>query len=406
MKIRDISIDGFGVWSGLRLAGLEDGINVFYGPNEAGKTTLMQFLRAILYGFSPDRRARYLPPASGGRPGGEIAVASAEGIVTVRRYAADESRQAANASIGRLELAVGQEVVRDDRLLARLLGQVDEAVYRNVFAIGLREIQELGALGDTDAAQWLYKLAAGADRVSLVDVLTELAKARERLIASGQAPATITQLLAERDKLRRETHSQAAVRRYVELVLISRELAERIEACETAARADEKESRLIEIAAAIHEKWHARAGLEKELAAVHSVPRLEPGELAEFAALRSTIDRSRTRAKRLARLLAKKRRAIDSLALDQALRGAARESKPCSMRSSGRRRSISSELRWPRRSRPWSTSGPNCAPGTGLIPQPRSRIRATQAARPGGSSSRSGAHSRGPAAAHASREGM
>ena len=42
-------------------------ITAFYGPNEAGKTTLMQFLRSVLYGMSAHRRKRYLPPFVGGK---------------------------------------------------------------------------------------------------------------------------------------------------------------------------------------------------------------------------------------------------------------------------------------------------------------------------------------------------
>ncbi len=47
MKITDLEVDGYGVWSGLKLRGLGDGLNVLYGPNEAGKTTLLQFVRSM-----------------------------------------------------------------------------------------------------------------------------------------------------------------------------------------------------------------------------------------------------------------------------------------------------------------------------------------------------------------------
>ncbi len=60
MKVKDIQIDGFGVWSNLSVDSLPDTMTLFYGPNEAGKTTLMQFLRAMFYGFTPDRRGRYM----------------------------------------------------------------------------------------------------------------------------------------------------------------------------------------------------------------------------------------------------------------------------------------------------------------------------------------------------------
>ena len=72
MNIEQLRIDGFGAWTDLQLQGFQPGLNVVFGPNEAGKTTLLEFLRAMLYGISPARRARYLPPVHGGRPGGML----------------------------------------------------------------------------------------------------------------------------------------------------------------------------------------------------------------------------------------------------------------------------------------------------------------------------------------------
>ena len=62
MKITDLEIEGFGVWKGLNLKDLSGKLTVIYGHNEAGKTTLMQFVRSALYGFHQQERARYLPP--------------------------------------------------------------------------------------------------------------------------------------------------------------------------------------------------------------------------------------------------------------------------------------------------------------------------------------------------------
>src|SRR5437899_6726069 len=85
MKIKSIDIDGFGVWHGLALEELSDYATVIYGPNEAGKTTLMQFVRAVLYGFTPERRKRYLPPVHGGKPGGRMQVGNEFGSFTLHR---------------------------------------------------------------------------------------------------------------------------------------------------------------------------------------------------------------------------------------------------------------------------------------------------------------------------------
>ena len=43
MKIADLQVDGFGVWKGLTVDAFSENMTVFYGHNEAGKTTLMQF---------------------------------------------------------------------------------------------------------------------------------------------------------------------------------------------------------------------------------------------------------------------------------------------------------------------------------------------------------------------------
>src|SRR3954463_9188404 len=90
MRIKDIQVDGFGVWNNLKLDELPPGVSVLYGPNEAGKTTLMQFVRTVLYGFSPLRRTRYLPPVHGGKPGGRMRVANGSGEFLLQRYSAFE----------------------------------------------------------------------------------------------------------------------------------------------------------------------------------------------------------------------------------------------------------------------------------------------------------------------------
>jgi uncharacterized protein YhaN len=48
MKIQELEIDRFGVWRGLNLPVADSNVTVFYGPNEAGKSTLMRFIRGIL----------------------------------------------------------------------------------------------------------------------------------------------------------------------------------------------------------------------------------------------------------------------------------------------------------------------------------------------------------------------
>ena len=49
MKIKSINIASFGGVKDLKLE-LEGGLNVIYGDNEKGKTTVMSFIKMMLYG--------------------------------------------------------------------------------------------------------------------------------------------------------------------------------------------------------------------------------------------------------------------------------------------------------------------------------------------------------------------
>lgn len=63
MQLREIHIDGFGIFANKRIKGLAPGINIIYGKNEFGKTTLLEFIRRILFGFptKKDKTNLYLP---------------------------------------------------------------------------------------------------------------------------------------------------------------------------------------------------------------------------------------------------------------------------------------------------------------------------------------------------------
>lgn len=75
MTIHDLTIYGFGMHSNLNLH-FEDGINIIYGCNESGKSTIAAFIRAMLYGLpgrgAQNERKKYLPWIPGVKYGGEF----------------------------------------------------------------------------------------------------------------------------------------------------------------------------------------------------------------------------------------------------------------------------------------------------------------------------------------------
>ena len=194
-------------------------MTLFYGPNEAGKTTLMQFIRSMFYGYSKERQNRYLPPVFGGKPGGAILASGAGGDYRIRRNPCSEPGRSGDL------LTITNEEGNSERQhrLTSLLGQVDEAIFSNVFAIGIRELQELSSLDGTQAADELYKLSSGLDRVSLVEVMHGLRQSRDAFLdQTDTSPSAnseqIQQLLKTHQRLKEDVRTLTqAGQKWVEL---------------------------------------------------------------------------------------------------------------------------------------------------------------------------------------------
>lgn len=295
MRIERIEIDGFGAWSGLRLDGLAERLTVVYGSNEAGKTTLLEFIRSTLYGFSPERRARYLPPVHGGPSGGRIAILDGDDRLTVERLDNVERGPGGGLAVYDDE---GERI--DPARLVKALGRIDETIFTHVFAIGLREIQDLGGLAGTEAARRMYDLSTGIEGASLPQAIRELSALRERLLSRGDGQGRIPRLLAERDRLRGlvdELRGQLA--RYALLASERRELESQVRAVAEQTRAVEREARCLESAAAIHDQWRERDEAARELGLLGG--RVRPGapSMTEWSRVERRLRRERARLAKL-----------------------------------------------------------------------------------------------------------
>lgn len=270
MNIKEVEIHGFGIWKNLQITELSDELTVFYGPNEAGKSTIMQFMRAMLYGFTPPRRARYLPPVNGGKGGGRVTLLHDHENWNVRRLDSHEAGLGAVALVGPEGREAGEEALK------QLLCEVDESTYSNIYSLSLHELQELATLQETDAGRLLYEISAGLDRVSLGDVLRELNTSRGRMLSNGERPSQITELLAQRDRLQAEMEQLSASWRGRRRLSEERNDLERsVEAAQQEQKVLQDELRTAETAYSLRDLWSARAKLNEQLSglgALENVP--------------------------------------------------------------------------------------------------------------------------------------
>lgn len=289
MKITDLQVDGFGVWNELTIDELSPEMTVFFGRNEAGKTTLMQFIRSELYGYTPERRHRYLPPVFGGIGGGSLYVATGDQKLQIQRHDRSSVDRAYDLVVGDLAVISSQGHQYGGDYLERLLAGVNETVYNNVFAIGLHEIQELSGLDATEAARELYKLASGVDRVSLIDVMQQLehkraellegiASARSRRDDDGETRekeivGKITQLLRREKELRRDLDNRVhGGRQWVALIDQRKDLERELRDQKTELGSLESRARTLELATQIHPTVRRMRSIESELELLDRLP--------------------------------------------------------------------------------------------------------------------------------------
>ena len=272
MKITDLQVDGFGVWKGLTVESLSDDLTVFCGYNEAGKTTLMQFVRAMMFGFNPERLDKYTPPVYGGLAGGSLDIATGSGIFEVQRHV-DPNRH--SDPIGDLAVTDAHDgSVHGRAHLSNLMSDIDESIFTNVFCIGLREIQELGALNSTAAAEQLYKLTSGMDRVSLIDVMKDLKQRREKIwTTEAKVDSRLSTLSERRQKLLREIDElKQRSKRWSQVAAETTDIGNQLIDIDQDLTQKDQRSRLLEVAMQVSDRWNSRKSLTEQIESMGKLP--------------------------------------------------------------------------------------------------------------------------------------
>jgi len=196
MRITEVNIDRFGVWNDLTLPLNERGITVFYGPNEAGKSTLMRFVRGTLYGFNPTgQQITRHGLSTEGRGALSILQGGEEHIIR---------REAEAGQRGRLrvdQFAWGQQ---SEQTLKDFLGDTDEQMFENIFAIGLSELQELATLSGDEVANHIYGLSLGLEGERILAAGQDFDLARSRLINDDHTSGELVDLAQRLEEIDRQ----------------------------------------------------------------------------------------------------------------------------------------------------------------------------------------------------------
>ena len=181
-------------------------INIIYGPNESGKSTLMQFLKAMMYGLEKSRVRKTLDTYKKYEPwdapayfAGSMVFETGEQQFLLERnfYYKEKSTRLVN-------IRDGEELSVECGDLDMLLGNVSAGAYENTFCIGQEQSvpgRELGVLLEDERSNLAQ---TGSGDFSLSKALQNLeqkrkSKEKQKKELEQQRLADIRQLEVKRE---------------------------------------------------------------------------------------------------------------------------------------------------------------------------------------------------------------
>lgn len=201
MRLLELHIDGFGKFHD-RTISFNDGINIIYGKNEAGKSTLHTFIRGMLFGIERGRgRAakndlytKYEPWENSGTYEGWLRLEKDGTIYRIERRFRKE-----NKSLKVINETKGLEEEATPAFVSNLLDGLTETMYNNTISIGqLKSATEDGMV--TELKNYIANMNTTGNISLNITKATAFLRNQKRSLEAGLIPEAsreFTSLLAE-----------------------------------------------------------------------------------------------------------------------------------------------------------------------------------------------------------------
>jgi len=208
MKINYLNLQAFGHFTDYHLFFDENkNFHLIYGPNEAGKSTILRSISNYLYGFPRQTADAFLHSNAKLRIEGELQRANGEKLQFARRKGQKNTVLDENNN------------PLDEKMVAAFLNGITEQQFTNMFALDhvrLREGGETLLQSDGNVAQSLFSAASGIN--VLRNVLEELETKTSSLYGKNKSKTAINSALREeKDLTKNITENQLKIQDWKEL---------------------------------------------------------------------------------------------------------------------------------------------------------------------------------------------
>ncbi len=267
MLLRKLKIHYFGRFNNKEIE-LKPGINLIYGENEAGKSTIHTFIKGMFFGIErmrgrgaaskEDLYTRYLPWDYPGAYGGSMDI-EIEG----KQYQLQRSFHVSDKSFSVIDLSTGREVKLKEGMISELIPGLSESTFRNTISMEQLKAQTDSELA-TQVRNYIANLSVArskeVDVAKAVSLLTEQRKQLE----STLNPAALKSLQAEIEagEAREEKLDQLTLQ-LRELLELEKQLLRQKEALSAAT--NNEAARRMEQLPAILEKYHSYEELNNQV---------------------------------------------------------------------------------------------------------------------------------------------
>lgn len=326
MRLEKLQVNGFGRLHGLQVD-LEGPVTVLYGPNEAGKSTLLGFVRAMLFGI-PSRTyaAERYEPARGGAHGGALAIAGDDGVRwLIERHAQQTEGGAPPGGRGerlRITRTGPDGQLRDatqEELQRELLGGMSKGMFRQLFAVTLTELQEVSALQSEEMSRFLFHAGIGGGAAVLRGE-KKLVQEMDKLYRPRGRNQEVAQILQAAERLERQAgEAKSLLPRYHEVMKELAEAESLMEAGEQELEALAKDAARLQKAAASRGEWLRREAIRAELAGIPERKPFPEQGLARWEALREEKSRLQLEAGEIRRKISALEDDLDAIHLNRSL---------------------------------------------------------------------------------------
>ncbi|MEH7238384.1 ATP-binding protein [Bacillus sp. JJ1562] len=222
MKIIGIQIYGYGKLENVEIGSLSPNLQVFYGQNEAGKSTLMSFVHSIIFGFPTKQQneQRYIPK-TGTKYGGKLIIKTDDyGTVIIERLP--------GKAAGDVSVYLPDGTVKGEDFISELFQGMDKNLYQNVYSFNIHGLQGIHNLKSEDVGRFLFSAGTvGTD--ALLELQNKLTKEMDNLYKpKGKNPPLNTELNRLKEEHTKVSKWQEKNNEYEELIenqhLIEKEL--------------------------------------------------------------------------------------------------------------------------------------------------------------------------------------